>query len=60
MRTSNSSPKPAIGGNAVPKTGNRSTPAFAAKLRKKWRFAPDAIDMVDGPRDLSRRKGLSD
>ena len=58
MRTSNSSRKSAIGGKAL-KAGNGSTVAFAGKLRKKWQFAPDAIGMVDGPKDLSRRKGLS-
>ena len=30
----------------------------SAKLRKKWRFAPDAIGMVNGPKNLSRRKRL--
>lgn len=39
--------------------GTGSTAIFAAKLRKKWQFASDALGMVDGPRDLSRRKGLS-
>ena len=58
MRTSNSSRKSAIDGKAR-KAGNGSTLTFAAKLRKKWQFAPDAIGMVGGPKDLSRRKGLS-
>jgi hypothetical protein len=44
-------------------TGSGSTsPALALapeKLRKKWQFAADAIGMFSGPRNLSRRKGLS-
>jgi len=32
---------------------------FAAKPRKQWRFAPDAIAMMSGSKDLSQRKGLS-
>ena len=31
----------------------------ATKLLKTWRFAPDAIGMFSGPKDLSLRKGLS-
>jgi hypothetical protein len=58
MRASNPSRKSLIGVKA-PKTGSSSIATFAAKLRKKWQFAPDAIGMVDGPKDLSRRKGLS-
>jgi hypothetical protein len=58
MRTSNVSRKSAVAVKAG-KAGNDSTAAFAVKLRKKWQFAPDAIGMVDGPKDLSRRKGLS-
>jgi len=33
--------------------------AFSLKRRAKWRFAPDAIGIVDGPTDLSQRRGLS-
>lgn len=33
--------------------------SVASKLSKKWRFAPDAIGMFDGPKNLSQRKGLS-
>lgn len=58
MRTRNSPRESAAGGKTL-KAGTGSTAAFAAKLRKKWQFAPDAIGMVDGPKDLSRRKGLS-
>ena len=61
MSTHNSSRKSATNGKAL-KIGSNSTAgtlAFAAKLRKKWRFAPDAIGMIDGPKDLSQRKGLS-
>ena len=58
MRTSNVARKSVVGGKAG-KAGNDSSTAFAVKLRKKWQFAPDAIGMVDGPKDLSRRKGLS-
>ncbi|MDO8539293.1 MAG: hypothetical protein Q7S40_02550 [Opitutaceae bacterium] len=60
MRTNtrNTSGKSAINSKTL-KPGNGSKLAVAGKLRKKWRFAPDAIGMVDGPRDLSRRKGLS-
>jgi len=58
MRTSNSPLKSVISGKAR-KARTVSTVAFPAKLRKKWQFAPDAIGMVDGPKDLSRRKGLS-
>jgi hypothetical protein len=32
---------------------------FSLKRKTDWRFAPDAIGMMDGPADLSRRKGLS-
>jgi hypothetical protein len=32
---------------------------FSLKRRANWQFAPDAIGMVDGPADLSQRKGLS-
>jgi hypothetical protein len=32
---------------------------FSLKRKDKWQFAPDAIGMVDGPSDLSQRKGLS-
>lgn len=31
---------------------------FSLKRRDKWQFAADAIGMVDGPTDLSQRKGL--
>jgi len=41
------------------KNGSARRSVDSAKLSKKWRFAPDAIGMVDGPGDLSRRKGLS-
>ena len=61
MSTRNSSQKSATNGKAR-KIGDSSTVgtlAIAAKLRKKWRFAPDAIGMVEGPKDLSQRKGLS-
>lgn len=58
MRTRNSSRKTATGGKAL-KAGSGSTVTVTAKLRKKWQFAPDAIGMVAGPKDLSRRKGLS-
>jgi hypothetical protein len=58
MRTNNPLRRSTIDGKPR-KTGTGSTAVFAAKLRKKWQFASDAIGMVDGPRDLSRRKGLS-
>lgn len=60
MRTStrNSPLKSAIAGKAS-KNRNASAPVSTAKLRKKWQFAPDAIGMFSGPRDLSQRKGLS-
>jgi hypothetical protein len=61
MNIRNSSRKSATTSHAL-KIGSNSTAgtlAIAAKLRKKWRFAPDAIGMVDGPKDLSQRKGLS-
>ena len=32
---------------------------FSLKQRGRWRFAPDAIGMVEGPIALSQRKGLS-
>ena len=32
---------------------------FLLKRKDKWQFAADAIGMVDGPADLSQRKGLS-
>jgi hypothetical protein len=32
---------------------------FSLKRKDKWQFATDAIGMVDGPADLSQRKGLS-
>ncbi|BET66202.1 hypothetical protein ASA1KI_11200 [Opitutales bacterium ASA1] len=35
------------------------TYVFASKPRKAWTFAEDAVGMVDGPEDLSQRKGLS-
>jgi len=31
---------------------------FSVKREDNWRFAPDVIGMVDGPSDLSQRKGL--
>ena len=60
MKTRSFSRKPAAGGKAVAVTNGAAgrTPALAAKLRKKWRFAPDAIGMFSGPRDLSLRKGI--
>ncbi len=60
MRTSNrnSTRKLANAPKAL-RNGNDSTLPFASKLRKKWQFAPDAIGMFSGPRDLSQRKGLS-
>jgi hypothetical protein len=33
---------------------------FSLKRRDAWHFAPDAIGMMDGPSDLSQRKGLSE
>jgi len=36
-----------------------ATFVFSLKRKDKWQFAPDAIGMVDGPADLSGRKGLS-
>jgi hypothetical protein len=30
-----------------------------ANSRRIWQFAPDAIGMFSGPRDLSVRKGLN-
>jgi hypothetical protein len=33
---------------------------FSLKRKNKWQFAPDAVGIVDGPADLSRRKGLSE
>ncbi len=50
--------KTSPGPKAVRK-GNGANHASAAKVTKKWRFAPDAIGMFNGPRDLSSRKGLS-
>jgi hypothetical protein len=38
-------------------TGRVST--FALKRLFQWRFPEDVIGMVDGPADLSQRKGLS-
>lgn len=32
---------------------------FSLRRKDKWQFAADAIGMVDGPTDLSQRKGLS-
>ena len=32
---------------------------FSLKRGDKWHFSEDAIGMVDGPADLSQRKGLS-
>jgi hypothetical protein len=32
---------------------------FSLKPKEKWTFAEDAIGMVEGPCDLSQRKGLS-
>ena len=33
---------------------------FSLKRKDKWQFAPDAVGIVDGPADLSQRKGLSE
>jgi len=30
----------------------------AGKVAQRWRFAPDAIGMMSGPRDLSLREGF--
>jgi hypothetical protein len=32
---------------------------FSLKRQNGWHFAPDAIGVVEGPADLSQRKGLS-
>jgi hypothetical protein len=32
---------------------------FSLRRKEKWRFPEDVIGMVDGPPDLSQRKGLS-
>lgn len=58
MRTRNSPRESAAGGKTL-KAGTGSIAAFAAKLRKKWQFAPDAIGMFSGARALSQRNGLS-
>ena len=52
--TSRNRENPACGA----KSGRTGT-LRAAKLRKAWRFAEDAIGMMEGSRDLSARKGLS-
>lgn len=60
-RIGSSSRKPEVSGKPVG-VGNGAavlTSTISTKIRKKWRFAPDAIGMVSGPRDLSQRKGLS-
>lgn len=59
MKTRTSSRKSTTGGKAGQRT-NGATRVLAVKRNKKWRFAPDAIGMFRGPRDLSLRKGLSD
>ena len=41
------------------RNGSTAPAVVATKLRKKWQFAADAIGMFSGPRNLSRRKGLS-
>lgn len=38
--------------------GGRVATVVTAKASRKWRFAPDAIGMFNGPRDLSGRRGL--
>ena len=58
IRTNNTLRRSTIDGKPR-KDDTGSTVVFAAKLRKKWQFASDAIGLVDGPRDLARRKGLS-
>jgi hypothetical protein len=51
--------RPAVVTGKAAKTGRSPSALLTTKLRKKWQFAPDAIGMIGGPRDLSRRKGLS-
>jgi hypothetical protein len=58
MKTSVTSPKSLTGAKSGRK-GNGAVPVLSAKAAKKWSFAPDAIGMFNGPRDLSRRRGLS-
>jgi len=58
MKTSITSPKSMTGAKAGRKS-NGAVPVLSTKSAKKWRFAPDAIGMFNGPRDLSRRRGLS-
>jgi hypothetical protein len=53
-------PHPTKNGTATAAAnGARPRPAAAGKPAKAWRFAPDAIGMMSGPRDLSLREGLS-
>ena len=58
MKTDVTSRKNSAGVKAARKVGSAAT-VVTAKASKKWRFAPDAIGMFNGPRDLSRRRGLS-
>ena len=53
--------KAAVGGKRVEVKDDDTgeTFVFSAKPKKKWQFAPDAIGMVRGPKNLSQRKGLS-
>ncbi len=52
----------AASGKIVEVSDEDTGAVFVFSLRRKdaWHFAPDAIGMVDGPADLSQRKGLSD
>ncbi|MBM3852167.1 MAG: hypothetical protein FJ399_03330 [Verrucomicrobia bacterium] len=60
MRTStHNSSRKSVPAPKAHKNGSGSTLTLTTKLRKKWQFAPDAIGMFSGPRDLSQRKGLS-
>ena len=60
MRTkSNHSSRKSDAGVKAARSRNGGTQALAARVSKQWRFAPDAIGMFSGPRDLSLRKGMS-
>jgi hypothetical protein len=38
---------------------SRQVFVFSLKRRGRWNFSDDATGIVDGPADLSQRKGLS-